>query len=463
MSATQPDRLDLLVWKITAVAVLGSLLAQLDATIVNVSLSTLAQDLHATLPAIQWVTSGYLLALTLVLPLNGWLIDRIGAKALYLWCFASFTLSSLLCGLAWSADALIGFRLLQGASGGLLAPMAQLMMKRAAGNQFTRVAGYATVPILLGPLLGPVIAGVILRHASWRWLFLVNLPVGVLAFVLSMMFLPDDRDVRRPRELDWLGLILLSPGLALILLGAERIRQHAGIVAMVAGVVLLVVFLRVEARKAGRALIDLSQFRKRAFTVAACVQFLSNGAMFAGQMLIPLFLIQACGRSPAEMGWLLAPLGLGMMVAFPSLGFLTGRFGGRAVAAGGALLSLAATLMLAWLASRPLQVAALVPTLFVRGAGLGATALPAMSAAYASVEPRNLPMATTTLNILQRLGGPTVTTLCALVLAQWLSAPPTLAGVNAWEAAFLLLGIVHAVMVVTVVRLPGRGGSRKRS
>jgi EmrB/QacA subfamily drug resistance transporter len=456
----QRDRLDPQVWKITTVAVLGSLLAQLDATVVNVSLSGLAQDLHATLPAIQWVTSGYLLALTLVLPLNGWLIDRIGGRALYLWCFSSFTLGSLLCSLAWSADSLVGFRLLQGASGGLLAPMAQLVMKRAAGNQFTRVAGFATVPILLGPLLGPVIAGVILRHASWRWLFLVNLPVGVLALVLAVLFLPDDREVRRPRELDWLGLVLLSPGLALMLFGAERIRQQGGIVAMIAGVVLLVFFLRVEARKAGRALIDLSQFHNRTFAVAAVVQFLSNGVMFAGQMLIPLFLIEACGRSPAAMGWLLAPLGLGMMVAFPLLGFLTGRFGGRAVATGGALLSLAATLMLVWLASRPLQVATLVSTLFVRGAGLGATALPAMSAAYASVEQRNLPMATTTLNIVQRLGGPTLTTLCALVLAEWLGARPALAGLNAWEAAFLLLGVLHAVMAVMAMRLPGRVGGR---
>jgi EmrB/QacA subfamily drug resistance transporter len=460
LSATRRDPLDPLVWKITVVAVLGSLLAQLDATIVNVSLSGLAQDLHATLPAIQWVTSGYLLALTLVLPLNGWLIDRIGGKALYLWCFSTFTLMSLSCGVAWSAESLIVFRLLQGASGGLLAPMAQLMMKRAAGNEFTRVAGYATVPILLGPLLGPVIASVILRHASWRWLFLVNLPVGALALILSMWFLPDDRDVRRPRELDWLGLVLLSPGLALILIGAERIRQQAGVVAMIAGVALLVVFVRVEARKGGRALIDLSQFRERTFSVAAAAQFLSNGVMFAGQMLIPLFLIQACGRSPSEMGWLLAPLGLGMMVAFPALGFLTARFGGRLVATGGACLSLAGTLMLAWLASHPLDAAVLVPVLFLRGAGLGATALPAMSAAYATVEPRNLPMATTTLNVLQRLGGPAVTTLCALFLATLLDAHSRLAGFNAWEAAFLLLAVLHAVMAMTVLWLPRRTSGR---
>ena len=116
-------RRDPSIWKVSAVATLGSLLSQLDATIVNVSLSSLATDLHASLATIQWVTSGYLLALTLVLPLSGWLVDRIGAKALYLWCFSAFTLTSALCGLAWSAPSLIVFRVLQGVSGGLLAPI----------------------------------------------------------------------------------------------------------------------------------------------------------------------------------------------------------------------------------------------------------------------------------------------------------------------------------------------------
>src|ERR1700757_2515290 len=157
-------RLDPLVWKITSVAVLGSFLAQLDATIVNVSLSSLAVDLHSSLTAIQWVTSGYLLALALMLPLNGWLVERIGAKALYLWCFSAFTLSSALCGIAWSANALVAFRILQGMSGGLRAPRAQMMIARATGNHMTRVMGYAAVPILLAPLLGPVIAGAILQY-----------------------------------------------------------------------------------------------------------------------------------------------------------------------------------------------------------------------------------------------------------------------------------------------------------
>jgi len=181
----QLDRLDPLVWKITAVAVLGSLMGQVDATVVNVSLSSLAVDLHSSLTTIQWVTSGYLLALALMLPLNGWLVGQLGAKSLYLWCFPIFTLSSALCGLAWSANSLIGFRVLQGMSGGLMAPLTQMMIVRAAGRHTARVFGYAAIPILLGPLLGPVLAGAILQHGSWRWLFLVNIPVGLLGIALG--------------------------------------------------------------------------------------------------------------------------------------------------------------------------------------------------------------------------------------------------------------------------------------
>lgn len=237
------DWLDPSVWKIAGVALFGALLAQLDATIVNVSLSNLAAELNTSLSAIQWVTSGYLLALTLILPLNGWLVDRIGAKALYLWCFSAFTLCSALCGLAWSAPSLIGFRVLQGVSGGLLAPMTQMMIARAAGKHMARVAGYMALPVLLAPVLGPMIAGAILQYASWRWLFLVNLPIGLIALVLVVLFLPNDRDETTRRSLDWFGLALLSPGLVLFLYGSERLDQITGRVILAGGVAMMALFL----------------------------------------------------------------------------------------------------------------------------------------------------------------------------------------------------------------------------
>src|ERR1700731_706302 len=245
----EADRLSADVWKITAVTVAGAFMAQLSTTMVNVSLSSLGTELAASLSAVQWVTSGYLLALALILPLTGWLVDRIGAKALYLRCFVAFTLSSTLCGVAWSANSLIAFRVLQGMSGGLLAPMVQMMMARAAGKHMARVIGYAAVPILLGPLLGPVIAGAILQYASWRWLFLVNLPVGALAVVLAALFLPRDHEELRPRDLDLVGLMLLSPGLVLFLYGSDHLGERSGLGSLLVSLALLAAFFITATRK----------------------------------------------------------------------------------------------------------------------------------------------------------------------------------------------------------------------
>ena len=452
---SETGRLPSSVWKISAVAVLGSLLSQLDATVVNVSLPSLAAELNASLATIQWVTSGYLLALALTLPLSGWLVDRIGAKALYLWSFSAFTLASALCGLAWSANSLIAFRILQGMTGGLLAPMAQMMIARAAGKQLARVAGYAALPVLLGPILGPVIAGAILQHASWRWLFFVNLPVGALALLLATVFLPDDRRLGKRRRLDFAGLAMLSPGLVLILYGSDHVNHRLGIAALAAGLALLACFLRTATRKGPDALIDLQLFKGRVFPISALTQFLSNGIVFAGQMLIPFYLIGACGRSPSATGLMLAPLGLGMACSLPSLGALTRRFGLRNVSAGGALLALLGTLPFLYLAGHGLVLALLTIALFCRGVGLGAVGIPSLTAAYVSIRKQDLPMATTSLNIVQRLGGPTLTTLCATFLAWRLNVANGSGNLSgAFVGAFSLLCALHALLFLSALRLP---------
>jgi EmrB/QacA subfamily drug resistance transporter len=464
-AADRAGRLAPGVWKVVCVAAIGSFMAQLDATVVNVSLVSLAAALHASLSAIQWVMSGYLLALALMLPLNGWLVDRIGAKAVYLWCFAAFTLSSTLCGLAWSAPSLIALRVLQGMSGGLLAPMAQMMVARAAGQQMARVASIATVPVLLAPLLGPVVAGAILQFASWRWLFLINLPVGVLALVLAAKCLPNDREERRPRDLDLLGLALLSPGLVLFLYGSDHLGERVGGVALAASVILFALFYRTARFKGDAALIDLRLIKGRVFSASIAAMFMVNGISFAGQMLIPIYLVRACGVSPARTGWLMAPLGLGMMCAYPLIGRLTGRFGIRKLAACGALLALAGTVPLVVLARDGLVVAVLAASLFVRGLGISAIGIPSITSGYASVARQDLPMATTAMNIVQRLGGPVWTTLCATFLGWRLSAmsgaaTPRAAAQNvvtmsgAFVAAFGLLCVLHAVLFFATLRLP---------
>ena len=444
--------------KVVLVAVLGSFVAQLDATVVNVSLSNLAIDLHSSLSVIQWVTSEYLLALALMLPLNGWLVERIGTKQLYLICFSGFTFSSLLCALSWSANSLIVFRILQGMSGGLMAPMAQFMIARTAGKHFMRVVGYVAVPVLPGPIVGPVIAGAILQHASWRWLFLINLPIGMLAVILTVLFLPNDEDVPAAvRELDLTGFLLLSPSLVLFLYGSDHLREHAGIVALLISVLLLAAFLRKASKKREQALIDLQLFKTRVFSASAVTQFTTNGLLVAGQMLIPVYLVRAVGKPPSTIGWLMAPLGLGMMCTYRWLGKLTQHFGIRGTSAGGALIAFLGTLPLLYLSSQHFDSCILAISQFIRGIGMSAAGIPSISAAYASLRKGELPMATTSLNIVQRLGGPTLTMICATFLAWRLAAAPLYARVStAFTISFALLCGLHVLLILAAARLPPR-------
>src|SRR5919199_5739022 len=180
------DRVEAHVWRIALVVVLGSIMSILDTTIVNVALETLGRDLHSTLSDIQWVITGYMLALAAVIPVTGWAARRFGAKRVYLVSLALFTAGSALCGLASSTTELVVFRVLQGVGGGMILPIGQLMMADAAGpKRMGRVMSLVAVPVMLAPILGPTVGGLIVDNASWRWIFYVNLPIGIVAMVAA--------------------------------------------------------------------------------------------------------------------------------------------------------------------------------------------------------------------------------------------------------------------------------------
>ena len=196
---------------ISLVVVLGAITSILDTTIVNVALATLGRDLHASLSTIQWVASGYLVALAVVIPMTGWASERFGSKQLWMLVVALFIAGSVLSGLAWSADSLIAFRVLQGLGGGMIMPAGMIILASAAGPQrIGRVMAVVGAPMLLGPILGPVFGGLILLHLSWRWIFFANLPIGLLALGLAWRLLPRSTPQRGER-LDFVGLALLSP------------------------------------------------------------------------------------------------------------------------------------------------------------------------------------------------------------------------------------------------------------
>jgi len=455
---TSETKLDPAVLRVIAVVLLGPFMSQMDSTVVNVSLSAIRDDLHSSTESAQWIVSAYLLALALVLPLNGWLVDRLGAKRLYLGCFTLFTVASVACGGARSMTALIAARVAQGMAGGLLAPLTQLMMARVAGKQMARALGYAVVPVLVAPILGPVIAGAILKYASWPWLFYVNLPIGVLAVALAVRLLPADGHLPERRPFDVAGLLLISPGIVALLYGLEQVTRGRGLGLVVVGAALLTAFV-LHARRAGSsALIDLKLFEGGLFANAAVMQFLGNGMLYATQFLVPLYLITGVGLSPERVGWLLAPAGVAMIFVYPLMGFVTDRFGCRAVVASGVALTILGTLSFVWMTQRGITTAGVEIGLLLRGAGQGAIGIPTISAAYASVPKEKLSFATTAVNIVQRLGGPVATIALAIAVT---IATRRGTDARAFLLPFLALMSIQLLAFGCAARLPARIGDAR--
>src|SRR3989441_1448354 len=219
------DPIERHVWRIALVVIIGTVMSILDTTIVNVALETLGRDLHSTIADIQWVITGYMLSLAAVIPITGWAARRFGAKPVYLLSLVLFTTGSVLCGLAGSVTMLIVFRVIQGIGGGMLLPIGQLMMARAAGPaRMGRVMSIVAVPAMLAPILGPTLGGLIVDNTSWRWIFYVNVPIGVIAFLASLRTLP--RVERAPTDrLDLRGLLLMATGLPLFTYGLAEIGK----------------------------------------------------------------------------------------------------------------------------------------------------------------------------------------------------------------------------------------------
>src|SRR3954452_13945708 len=234
---------------IASVVVVGAIMSILDVTVVNVAINTLASEFHTSLTTIQWVSTGYTLALATVIPLTGWAADRFGTKRLYMTSITLFVCGSMLSGLAWSAGSLIAFRVLQGFGGGMLMPLGMTILTRAAGPQRVgRVMAVIGVPMPLGPIFGPILGGWLVDAFSWHWIFFINVPIGIAGLIMSTRILP--RDVPEPNErLDWLGVVLLSPSLAAIIYGLAKSPQAGGfgapevLVPVIGGLLVLGVFV----------------------------------------------------------------------------------------------------------------------------------------------------------------------------------------------------------------------------
>jgi EmrB/QacA subfamily drug resistance transporter len=331
------ERIEPYVWKIAGVVILGMIMSILDTTIVNVALHTLRSDLHSSIAQVQWVITGYLLSLAAVIPVTGWAARRFGAKRVYMTSLVLFTAGSALCAVASSTTSLVLFRVLQGAGGGMIMPVGQLIMAQVAGpKRMGRVMGIVSMPAMLAPILGPVVGGAILENLHWSWIFLVNVPIGAIALALAWRMLPST-DSGEAGRLDVIGLGLLSGGSTAVVYGLSELGTNSSLTApsvvwpIVAGLVLGATFvwhaLRIE-----RPLLDIRLYANRVFGAASLTTFGLGAALFGAMILVPLYYQEVRHESVIVTGLLTGPQGLGMLMVMPFMGRLTERFGGGRVA-----------------------------------------------------------------------------------------------------------------------------------
>jgi len=458
-SPAASDRIEAHVWRIAGVVILGMLMSILDTTIVNVALHTLGHDLHSSISQIQWVVTGYLLALAAVIPVTGWAARQFGAKRVYLTSLVLFTGGSALCAVASTTASLVLFRVLQGFGGGMIMPVGQLIMAQVAGpKRMGRVMGIVAMPAMLAPILGPVLGGAILQELHWSWIFLVNVPIGVIAFVIGWRMLPQTESGEAGR-LDVVGLGLLSTGATALVYGLSELGSNGSLTApsvvwpTVIGIALTVAFgwhaLRVE-----RPLLDIRLYANRVFGAASLTTFGLGASLFGAMILVPLYYQEVRGESLIATGLLVGPQGLGMLLMMPFNGRLTERFGGGRVAIVGVSILCLSTIPLAFVGVDT-SIVGISAVLAVRGVGIGLSFMPAMTAAFSALRPEELSDATPQLNMLQRMGGAIGVAVLAVVLQRagaHASTPAQLA--DAFNTAYWwALGIALLSLIPCVVLL----------
>lgn len=412
MTATEPrlepqasgEPLDRRAIVTAATLVLGGLLVVLDTTVMNVAIGPLSQSMDTSLPTIQWIITGYTLAMATVMPVIAWAIGRLGGRRVYLVALLVFVAGSALAGLAWNVESLIAFRVVQGLGGGLVMPTVMTIALRAVPPaQRGRMMAILGVPVLIGPVLGPVLGGWLLDSLSWRWIFFVNLPLGLLALVVATRVLPGEAP-NPTRRLDIVGLLLLSPGLAALVYGLAAAGEtgellDASVTVPALGGAGLVGGFLVRARRLADPLVDVSLLRVRAMAAGTAVLALFAAAYFGSMFLAPLYYQVVRGESATTSGLLLVPQALATGISMQVAGRLIDRIPAvRVVAAGIALATIGFGTFAIQLAADSSYIG-LVLSLSVAGAGVGATLMPTLTTATRDLEHDDVPSGTTLLNI----------------------------------------------------------------
>lgn len=405
------EKLDPVVLRAAIVMVVGVLAPLLDSTMVNVAVHSIATDMKATTSTVQWVTTGYVLAMGLTAPISGWATKRFGCKRSYIFSLVLFLIGSACSMLSWDIRSMIIFRVVQGIGAGVMMPVLQTeIVQVSGGRNLGRIMSIVTIPPLLGPILGPVLGGVIVSSLGWRAIFWVNIPICIVAIPLSVRGIPTDKLSEKKASLDVIGMLLLSPAFALLIYGIAQIATRGGLnssavyVPLIIGVVLMAAYVVYALNTKREPALNLRLFKSVNFSASNILLILCGIILNGAMLMLPLYYQEVRGASALYAGLWLIPQGIGMLLTRSWAAKAADRDGSRNIV----LMSLVAiavgTLPFAF-ANADTNLIILTAALLIRGAGLGGLLIAIMTSAYIGIPREQVPHASTATRIFQTIGG----------------------------------------------------------
>jgi DHA2 family multidrug resistance protein len=405
-------------WVIALVVTMATFMEVLDTSIANVSLPHIAGNLSVSQDESTWVLTSYLVSNAIVLPISGWISSKVGRKRFYMTCVAVFTTSSLLCGVAPSLGWLIFFRVLQGIGGGGLGPSEQAILvdtfPPARRGMAMAVYGMAVV---LAPAIGPTLGGFITDNFSWRWVFFINIPVGILSLILTNRVVTDPPHIRQERErsagmggIDWVGLGLISTGLACLEVvldkGQEEDWFHSSFITgfTVVAAVSLVSFVFWE-NGHDNPIVDLKMFRRRSFAVANAMMLMLGIALFGSTVLLPQYLQVLMGYSAQQAGMALSPGGLVVIALLPLVGRLVSKVDTRLLVAFGFAVLSGSMFYMSRTINLQMDFATAVELRAFQSVGMAFLFVPIQTISYAGVPPQKNNQVSGIMNLSRNMGG----------------------------------------------------------
>lgn len=432
-----PDHLDARLLRISGVCILATVMAILDVTVVSVAQRTFIAEFASTQAVVAWTMTGYTLALATVIPLVGWAADRFGTKRLFIGTLVAFMLGSLLCALASTIAQLIIFRVVQGIGGGMLLPLGFVIMTREAGPlRLGRLMSIMSIPMLLAPIAGPILGGWLIDTASWKWIFFINVPIGLATMALAAVVFPKDHS--EPSEtLDVVGLLLLSPGLATFLFAVSSIPRCGTVadrrvlIPAAIGLAFIAGFVVHALHRADHPLIDLRLFQNRVISQANVTMLIFAGAFFGAGLLFPSYFQQALHHTPMQAGVHLIPQGLGAMLTMRLTGPLVDRRGpGKIVLVGIALIVAGLGTFAFGVARQAQYEPTLLVGLAIMGLGMGCTMMPLSVASVQALTEHQIARGTTLMSVSHQVGGSIGTALMSMVLTNQFNRSENITAAN---------------------------------